>query len=47
MKYTVIIRYQDEEARLECSTVEEARMVRQSFVNWGGMGYDISVEESQ
>lgn len=43
MTYTVVIRHQGEEARLPCATRKEAEQVRQSFVNWGGMGYDICI----
>lgn len=45
MEYTVIIRHAGEEARLACQSRSEAEQVRQSFVNWGGMGYDIHIEE--
>ncbi len=44
MSYIVIIQHQGEEARLECQSRTEAEQVRQSFVNWGGMGYDIRIE---
>lgn len=47
MKYTVIIKYAGEEARLPCLTMEEAQLVRRSFINWGGMGYDIAIEQEQ
>jgi hypothetical protein len=43
--YNLIIKHQGEEARLVCATLEEAQNVRRSFVNWGGMGYDIRIEE--
>ena len=43
--YTVVIRHQGDSARLSCSTLEEAELVRQSFVNWGGLGYDICIEQ--
>ncbi len=45
MTYTVIIHYAGEEVCLGCVSMEEAEQVRQSFVNWGGMGYDIRIEE--
>lgn len=35
MKYTVLITQDDEEARLECDTLEEAILVHQSFINYG------------
>jgi hypothetical protein len=35
MKYTVIIEHDGEIARLECSSLEEARQVRRSFINYG------------
>ena len=35
MRYTVVILQDDERARLECHTLEEAQLVRQSFVNYG------------
>jgi hypothetical protein len=44
MNYTVIINHAGEEVRLSCDTMEEARMIRRSFVNWGGMGFDIRIE---
>ena len=43
MPYTVVIQHKGEEARLPCATRAEAEQVRQSFVNWGGMGYDICI----
>ena len=43
--FQVIIRYQGDVARLLCTTLEEARQVRQSFINWGGLGYDIEIEQ--
>ena len=46
MTYTVIIQHQGEEAHLSCASLEEARLVRQSFINWGGMGYDIRIEDT-
>ncbi len=45
MLYTVVINYRGETARLACATLEEAQMVRNSFVNWGGVGYDIFIEQ--
>jgi len=44
MTYTVIIDHAGEEIRLACDTMEEAQIVRRSFVNWGGMGYSIRIE---
>jgi hypothetical protein len=44
MNYTVIINHAGEEARLACDTMEEAQMIRRSFVHWGGMGFDIRIE---
>jgi hypothetical protein len=35
MRYTVVILQDGEYARLECHTLEEAQLVRQSFVNYG------------
>ena len=35
MKYTVVILQDGGQARLSCSTLEEAQQVRQSFVNYG------------
>jgi hypothetical protein len=35
MTYTVVIQQDGEFARLECETLEEAQLVRQSFVNYG------------
>jgi hypothetical protein len=45
MSYTVVIQHRGETARLPCATRVEAEQVRQSFVNWGGMGYDIRIEQ--
>lgn len=45
MNYTVVIQQDGETARLPCFTLEEAEQVRRSFVNWGGMGYDICIEQ--
>jgi len=42
--YQVLILYRGERISLPCQTIEEARSVRQSFINWGGRGYDISIE---
>jgi hypothetical protein len=44
MTYTVVINHAGEEVRLDCDTMEEAQLVRRSFVNWGGLGYDIRIE---
>ena len=41
--WNVVINHQGESAVLACSTLEEARLVRQSYINWGGMGYDIDI----
>jgi hypothetical protein len=41
--YAVVINHLGETARLACHSLEEAQMVRQSFVNWGGFGYDIEI----
>ena len=35
MKYEVVILQDNEYARLECATLEEANQVKQSFVNYG------------
>lgn len=35
MKYTVVILQDGEYARLACDTLEEAQLVRRSFVNYG------------
>lgn len=35
MNYTVVILQDNEYARLECATLEEAQRVHQSFVNYG------------
>ena len=35
MNYTVVILQDNEYARLECNTLEEAQSVRRSFVNYG------------
>jgi hypothetical protein len=41
--YTVVINHQGETASLTCESMEEAQMVRRSFINWGGFGYDINI----
>lgn len=41
----VVITYQNQVARLSCKSMDEARLVRQSFVNWNGMGQDIIIEK--
>lgn len=33
--FTVVITHDGEQARLECDTLAEAQMLRQSFVNYG------------
>lgn len=43
MTWTVVINHKGDIARLPCVSRKEAELVRQSFVNWGGMGYDIRV----
>jgi hypothetical protein len=35
MTYTVVIQQDGEFARLDCETLEEAQLVRRSFVNYG------------
>ena len=35
LTYTVVILQDGEYARLECKTLKEAQLVRQSFVNYG------------
>lgn len=35
MKYTVVILQDNEYARLDCANLEEAKQVKQSFVNYG------------
>lgn len=44
MIYTVVILQDNEYARLECATMEEAQQVRQSFVNYGKC-QEITIEE--
>lgn len=43
MKYFVIIEQDGETARLECESLEEAQMVRRSFVNYGKCS-DVRIE---
>ena len=38
MTYYVVIEHDGETARLECESLEEAQMVRRSFVNYGKYG---------
>ena len=45
MTYIVVIQHLGDTARLSCATLQEAELVRRSFVNWGGMGYDICIEQ--
>ena len=45
MIYTVVILQDNEYARLECATMEEAQRVRQSFVNYGKC-QEITIEEN-
>lgn len=45
MTWNVVINYEGEQIRLDCASYEEACMVRTSFVNWGGVGYDIDIEQ--
>jgi hypothetical protein len=35
MAYEVVIVQDGDTARLECATLEEAQLVRQSFINYG------------
>ena len=35
MNYTVVILQDNEYARLECATLEEAQRVQRSFINYG------------
>ena len=46
MNYIVVINHEGDVARLLCTTLDEAELVRTSFVNWGGMGYDIHIEHN-
>lgn len=43
MKYFVIIEQDGDIARLECDSLEEAQMVRRSFVNYGKCS-DVRIE---
>jgi hypothetical protein len=43
MSYIVVINHGKETAHLYCNTIEEARNVRASFINWGGFGFNISI----
>lgn len=36
ISYYVVIEHEGDTARLECASLEEAKQVRRSFVNWGG-----------
>ena len=44
MKYTVVILQDNEYARLDCANLEEAKQVKQSFVNYGKC-QEIIIEE--
>ena len=35
MTWTVVIEHEGEVARLECASLEEAKQVRRSFINYG------------
>jgi hypothetical protein len=43
MTYFVIVEQDGDTARLECETLEEAQMVRRSFVNYGKCS-DVRIE---
>jgi len=43
MNYIVVILQDNEYARLECSTLEEAQNVKRSFVNYGKC-QDVKIE---
>lgn len=48
MTYRVIIEYiGNETARLECESLAEAQLVRQSFVNYGLDIVDVSIETGE
>ena len=40
-RWIVVIKHEGEVVELDCESLEEAQVVRRSFINWGGMGYDI------
>ena len=42
-QWFVVIKHGGEVVRLACESQEEARLVRTSFINWGGLGYDIVI----
>jgi hypothetical protein len=44
MKYQVIIRHAGPTIRLDCASRAEAEQVRRSFITWGGIGYDITID---
>ena len=44
MNWTVVITHEGDIARLTCNSLEEAQLVRSSFIHWGGLGYDIVIE---
>jgi hypothetical protein len=46
MRYTVVILQDGEYARLECDTLEEAQLVKQSFVNYGKY-QEVVIEHSE
>lgn len=46
MNYTVVILQNDEYARLECETLEEAQRVQRSFVNYGKC-QEITIEKNE
>ena len=46
INYTVVILQDGETAQLECTTLEEAQLVRQSFVNYGKC-QEVIIEQSQ
>lgn len=47
MTYTVVIMQDGETARLECATLQEAQLVRQSFINYGKCQEVIIKEEEE
>jgi hypothetical protein len=44
MTYIVQIQHNNETANLVCSSFDEAIMVKRSFIIWGGMGYNITIQ---
>ena len=39
MRYIVVIKHKGDAAQLDCDTLEQAMLLKQAYLNWGG--YDL------